>query len=167
MSVQWLPHSTQISSKSVLSHDKEFWFPIHLNKHVVFVKSLLKTIIRMARKRETTVQYTNGSEIIVKTKYHHGMHINHSMQVVLIYIMYLPVIKLPVFLSRIRSQSYSLLFSPCVLVVLVYNTVMAVTCHCASQGCGHLILAPTNHIPIQQQRVLLLNYPQRFQVLAT
>ena len=76
----------------------------------------------MARKQETMVQYTNGSETIVKTNYHHGMHINHSMQVILIYIMHLPVIQLPVFLSHVWSQSYSSLFSPCVLVVLVYNT---------------------------------------------
>ena len=36
--------------------------------------------------------------------------------------MHLPVIQLPVFLSHVWSQSYSSLFSPCVLVVLVYNT---------------------------------------------
>ena len=63
----------------------------------------------MARKQETTVQYTNGSETIVKTNYHHGMHINHSMQVIQL-------------LSHVWSQSYSSLFSPSVLVVLVYNT---------------------------------------------
>ena len=114
----------------------------------------------MARKQETTVQYMNGSETIVKTNYHHGMHINHSMQVILIYIMHLPVIPTCLPLTHSIPKLFLALLSLCTGCPSIQYFVMAITCHCALQGCGHLILALKNHIPIQQQQVLLLNYTE-------
>ena len=115
----------------------------------------------MARKWNTMVQYTNNNKTIVRTNHHHGMHINHSMQTVFIYIMHLLVIQLPVFLSCIQSQSYSSLFSLCELVVLVYNTPSWLLPATVPQkdvdkwGEDNLILAPKNYMPIRIKLVLL------------
>ena len=74
------------------------------------------------------------------------------MQAVLIYIMHFPVIQLPAFLSPIR---YFLLFSPCVLVVLVYNTLSWLLPATVLRkgvdrwGENNLILAPKNYMPIR------------------
>ena len=79
----------------------------------------------MARKQETTVQYMNGSETIVKTNYHHGMHINHSMQVILIYIMHLPVIPTCLPLTHSIPKLFLALLSLCTGCPSIQYSIMA------------------------------------------